>query len=126
MAVFTALTGGFGLVLLIAVVMEATVRAAVRGDLPVNGLLGIRTSATKRSESAWRTGYAAAQHLLRVAAVVALTGAVVTLVLPFALGVTTDAADAVTTVAMLSAYAVVTALLLWATRVANAAARRAP
>jgi hypothetical protein len=121
MALATALTGGFGLVL-IAVLTELTARATAGGDLPVNGLLGIRTAATKRSEAAWRAGHAAALPALHVTAVAALVGAAVTLVVAL-LG---PDADGVTTVVLLLAYAIVVVLLLWSTRAATAAARRAP
>jgi uncharacterized membrane protein len=121
MALATALIGGFGLVL-IAVLTELTTRAAADGDIPVNGLLGIRTAATKRSEAAWRAGHTAALPVLHLTAVAAVVGAAVTFVVALVLGADSNG---ITTLVLLLAYAVVVLLLLRAAQVANAAARSA-
>jgi uncharacterized membrane protein len=55
-----------GLTVLVAVI---TVLCAA-GRIPANGLLGIRTPATKRSEAAWMAGHRAAAKLLVPAAVI--------------------------------------------------------
>ena len=44
----------------LALVALAMTAAASRGVLPANGMLGIRTPATQRSEAAWRAGHRAA------------------------------------------------------------------
>jgi uncharacterized membrane protein len=55
-----------GLTVLVAVI---TVLCAT-GRIPANGLLGIRTPATKRSGAAWTAGHRAAAKLLVPAAVI--------------------------------------------------------
>jgi hypothetical protein len=124
MALFTAVTGSFGLIV-IALVMQLTVRAFVRGELPPNGMLGIRTQTTKRSEAAWRAGHAAAVPGLRVIALVAVAGAILPVVLALALGARSDSASKATDVALVLAYAVVILLLARAVCLANSAASKA-
>lgn len=48
----------------LAVAILAMTVAASRGALPANGLLGIRTPATQRSEAAWREGHRAALKVI--------------------------------------------------------------
>ena len=54
-----ALVGAWGLVT-VAVAMWFVARAGEQGDLPRNGLVGIRTSATRASDRAWEAGHRAA------------------------------------------------------------------
>ena len=54
-----ALVGAWGLVT-VAAAMWFVARAGERGDLPRNGLVGIRTSATRASDRAWAAGHRAA------------------------------------------------------------------
>lgn len=54
-----ALVGAWGLVT-VAVAMWFVARAGEQGDLPRNGLVGIRTSATRASDRSWAAGHRAA------------------------------------------------------------------
>ncbi len=59
----------------VAVGVWLITRAAARGYLGANGAIGIRTTATQRSEEAWVAGHRAALPLVRAAGlVVALAG----------------------------------------------------
>ncbi|WP_224274648.1 SdpI family protein [Nocardioides lacusdianchii] len=54
-----ALVGAWGLVT-VAAAMWFVARVGERGDLPRNGLVGIRTSTTRASDRAWAAGHRAA------------------------------------------------------------------
>jgi uncharacterized membrane protein len=64
----------------LAVLVVAMTRAAARGRLPANGLLGIRTPATQRSDTAWRAGHRAAFPVVTWGGLVVLFGALAVLV----------------------------------------------
>jgi len=121
-ALIVYFTGAGGL-LLMAVFVQLMVRAIRGGALPVNGLLGLRTPATKRSPAAWDAGHRAAEPGLRVLVVV--TAAAAVLPLPFAvgLGYRTDRATTATEIALGAGYAAVLGLLLVIARTADRAAR---
>ncbi|WP_147794696.1 SdpI family protein [Cellulomonas sp. Y8] len=62
--------------IVLAVVVTGVVWGAARGALPANGMVGIRTQKTQRSEGAWRAAHRAALRLvLPASAVVVLAGA---------------------------------------------------
>ncbi len=58
MALITYFTGVSALVL-VAVMVQLMVRGIEAGTLVVNGLLGLRTPATERSQAAWEAGHRA-------------------------------------------------------------------
>ncbi|CAB4962402.1 unannotated protein [freshwater metagenome] len=62
-----ALVGAWGLVT-VAAAMWFVARAGERGDLPRNGLVGIRTTATRASDRAWAAGHRAAARPARAVA----------------------------------------------------------
>lgn len=57
--------------LILALFVAAMTLAAALGRLPANGTIGIRTSATQRSDAAWIAGHRAAANLVVPASVVA-------------------------------------------------------
>jgi len=68
---------------ILAVLIWAVTAAAAHGTLSANGLIGIRTPATQRSEEAWRASHRAALRLLTpTSLVVAIAGLIVALVPP--------------------------------------------
>lgn len=60
-----------------ALLFGMVARSAAEGSLDRNGLVGIRTRATRSSDEAWRAGHAAALPSMRVAGRVSLGSAVV-------------------------------------------------
>jgi len=108
-ALIVYFTGAVGL-LLIAVLAQLTVRAVTAGTLPVNGLLGLRTPATKRTQAAWDAGHRAAEPGLRVLVLVTVAAAVMPL--PFAVGLGYRSDRAATEIALGLGYAAVIGLLL--------------
>lgn len=69
--------------IVLAVVVTGVVWGAARGALPANGMVGIRTQKTQRSEGAWRAAHRAALRLvLPASAVVVLAGAIALFALP--------------------------------------------
>jgi uncharacterized membrane protein len=61
--------------MILAIVVVAMTLAAARGALSANGLLGIRTPATQRSDDAWRAGHRAALPVVTSGGVVGFVGA---------------------------------------------------
>lgn len=68
--------------IVLAAVVTAVIWAAAAGRLSANGLVGIRTQATQRSESAWRVAHRAALRIVLPVSVVVVTLGVVALVAP--------------------------------------------
>lgn len=124
MALVTAVTGGFGLVV-IALFMWLTARLSKRGELHLNDSLGLRTKDTKRSESAWVSGHHAAEPGLTVAAIISVAAALLAIVVAVVLGPDKSSTNVATLVAIMLGYAVVVGLLLRAVHYANQAARAA-
>ncbi len=124
MALVTAVTGGFGL-MVIAFFMGLTARLSKRGELPLNNSLGLRTKDTKRSESAWVSGHHAAEPGLSVAATVSVAAALLAVVVAVLLGPDTSSANVATLVVIMLGYGVGFLLLLRAVHCANRAARAA-
>lgn len=122
MALIVYFTGAVGL-LLIAVLAQLTVRAVTAGTLPVNGLLGLRTPATKRTQAAWGAGHRAAEPGLRVLVLVTVAAAVLPLPLAVGLGHRSDRAATATEIALGLGYAAVIGLLLVVAGIADRAAR---
>lgn len=102
----------------IALLCGWTAWAGAHDELPRNDLMGIRTRATKASDSAWYAGHRAAAPLMWATAVAALMCAVVAVVLAAMAG--SDAA--IGTVTILG-YVLVTVLMLAAAAAASRAAR---
>ncbi|MBD8078393.1 SdpI family protein [Cellulosimicrobium arenosum] len=102
----------------LAVLVWAMTLAAARGVLPANGLAGIRTPATQRSEAAWEAAHRAALPVVSVAAVLVVAAGVVVLLAGMPDGVTPEAAG----LTLLGAQAVAVVV---AAVVADRAARRA-
>ncbi len=122
MALIVYFTGVEGLVL-IAVFAQLTVRAVTAGTLAINGLLGLRTPATKRSQAAWDAGHRAAEPGLRVLVRVTVAAAVLPLPVAAGLGYRTDRAATATEIALGLGYAAVIGLLLVVAATADRAAR---
>ena len=120
MALVVYFTGAAGL-LLIAVFAQLIVWAVTAGNLPVNGLLGLRTPATKRTQAAWDAGHRAAEPGLRVLVLVTVAAAV--LPLPFAVGLGYRSDRAATAITLGLGYAAVIGLLLVVAATADRAAR---
>jgi uncharacterized membrane protein len=106
-----------GLVVL-ALVCFAVSLGISAGSLSPNGLLGIRTRATRSSDEAWYVGHRAAQPVLRLTGLACLASMAGLLVLG-----TTSAGDDVVVLAGLASYAVVVLLLVVAAVRADRAAR---
>ncbi len=124
-ALISYFTAASGLVLL-AVMFQLMIRGIEAGTLVLNGLLGLRTPATKRSQAAWDAGHRAALPGLRVLVVVTAIAAVLPLPFTFGLGYRTDRAFIATEVVLGFAYAAVIGLLLVIGRTADRAARAVP
>jgi hypothetical protein len=121
MVVVSAILQASGLVL-VAVVVGVTRTLAGRQELPRNGALGLRTSATKASAAAWQAGHDAAAGLLGFTIAGSLLGAVAIVtagVWALANGASTRSILIVSALA----YVAATGSLLLATAKANRAAR---
>lgn len=92
-------------------------RAAAAGELPRNGLVGIRTRKTQRDDAAWEAGHAAAAPLVRATTVVCFAGSVLVLV-----GAVVTREPAVVGLVALAAGVAIVVLLLRAAQVAGRAA----
>jgi uncharacterized membrane protein len=92
-------------------------RAAAAGELPRNGLVGIRTRKTQRDDAAWQAGHAAATPLVRVVTIVCFAASGLILV-----GAAVTQEPAVVGAAALSAAVAIVVLMLRAARVAGRAA----
>lgn len=111
--------GAWGLLAVAAVCWW--VRHAHRaGDLPPNGIIGIRTRATRQSHEAWDAGHEAASPWLLTTAVVGLVCGVLVLVLAIW---GNDTAVVASTVLMFAGFAAVIVLAVLAGRVADRSAR---
>lgn len=109
---------------LIAMALAAYAVAALAKSrhLPLSGMIGIRTRATRRSEASWIAGHDAARSALLTAAVIGVCGAATTVPLGLALA-SQQNGENIVLVLGLSTYVVVLALLGLATSRANTAAR---
>lgn len=114
-----SLAGGL---IVIAVVCGAMSAMIASGALTRNGLVGIRTRATRRSDAAWSAGHEAARPAVRVTTVVSAAAALATVLVGIGLSGSPSADDA-TLVVGLSGYAVVLAVLGYACVQADRAAR---
>lgn len=96
------------------------VRQAANGDLPRNGLIGLRTKATRRSDAAWTAGHQAAIPWVRLSvglgSGLAILGAIVSF---------TSVPVVIPAVLSGLGYLAFVGLLLWAIPVANRAAKAA-
>ena len=92
-------------------------RAAAAGELPRNGLVGIRTRKTQRDDAAWQAGHAAAAPLVRAVTFVCFAASALVLV-----GAAVTQEPAVVGVIALLASMAILALMLRAARVAGRAA----
>jgi uncharacterized membrane protein len=92
-------------------------RAAAAGELPRNGLVGIRTRKTQRDDAAWQAGHAAATPLVRAVTVVCFAASGLILV-----GAAVTQEPAVVGAAALLAAVAIVVLMLRAARVAGHAA----
>ncbi len=92
-------------------------RAAAAGELPRNGLVGIRTRKTQRDDVAWRAGHAAAAPLVRAVTFVCFAASALILV-----GAAVTQEPAVVGVIALLASVAILVLMLRAARVAGRAA----
>ena len=72
-------------VVLVGIVVRLITAQAADGHLDRNGVVGIRTRATTRSDAAWRAGHAAALPTIRVGALVGYALAAVTVGAAFVL-----------------------------------------
>lgn len=122
MALIVYFTGAAGL-LLIAVFTQLMVRAIAAGTLPVNGLLGLRTPATRRTPAAWDAGHRAAEPGLRLVVVVTVAAAVLPLPFTVGLGYHSDRAATATEITLGLGYVAVIGLLLVVAGIADRAAR---
>ena len=89
-------------------------RGAANGRLRRNPLVGIRLPSTMKNESAWVAGHRAAQRPFKRAAIVALTGAPVVIVVPH---------EGAAALIGLAALLVVGGFVLYGASVANRVAR---
>jgi hypothetical protein len=104
----------------LGIVATVTTRAAARGELARNGMMGIRTRATRSSDAAWEAGHQAASRPMYWCAVACAVSLVVVLGVAVAGG-----SDGGVLLTAGVGGAVVMALLLFAVRQANGAARAA-
>lgn len=109
--------------MVLAVVIQVLVSMIQREKLPLNGLVGIRTSATRHCEKCWTVGHRAALPVLRLTVLVAVLVAVVTGVLvvwaPWGAG----GVDLVAGISEVVGYSLVLGLVVWGAVVAHRAAR---
>lgn len=91
-------------------------------SLPPNGLIGIRTRATRLSGAAWTAGHDAARPALLTSSAVSVSGAIGLTLLGISLDVQ-HSGDAAVVIIGVTTYAVALALVAWASVKANTAAR---
>lgn len=113
--------GGFGLVMA-GVLCQYATSAAAAGKLPLNSSIGLRTTRTKSSEEAWQAGHRAALPHTKVACVVAIATAVLSVVAAIVAN-TQDShpAAVVSVVLIIGGYVGFVGLLFVAMRAANRA-----
>lgn len=121
-AVGTALGFSAGL-MAIAAVTYAIAALAQSRSLPLNGLIGIRTRATRRSEAAWIAAHDAARPALLASSVISVCGSIGAVLAGVALNAQ-RCGDAVVVVFGICTYVIALVLLARATVKANAAARK--
>jgi uncharacterized membrane protein len=108
--------------LLLAGVLQLVRTATASGRLERNGLVGIRTRATRRSDAAWDAGHLAAGPWLLAAAVTGCTAGLAALALAAAAAATARSGAVALVVALLGNGAVLV-LVAAAARTADRAAR---
>lgn len=94
-----------------------------RETLPLNGWVGIRTSATRHCEECWTVGHRAALPALRLAVVAAVLVAAVMVVLVLWAPWGTGGVDVVAGIGELVGYGLVLGLVIWGAVVAHRAAQ---
>ena len=112
-----------GLVFL-SLVIHFVSKAAVSGKLDRNSAIGIRTKATRSSDSAWLAGHRAAGPLLFVTAITGY-GAGLTSIVIAVTAMATEGDNPAVMVAPIVGYVAVVTLLITAASVANSSARSA-
>ena len=118
----TAVIGALSL-LLIAVLMTVMRRKVLAGTFKLNGIWGIRTSATMTSQAAWDAGHRAALPGMQITAFVAYAAAVMLALMGWSVRGDGEAAEPMLASLLLLSLAVVVGVLLWTARVANRAAK---
>jgi hypothetical protein len=98
-------------------------RASRERSLSSNGVIGIRTGATKSSEVAWNAGHDAARPFLIAGAITTASMALIVAAVAVFTLIDGRSQDLAVWIGLTS-YAVALGVLLAATRAANAAARR--
>jgi len=114
---------GVGL-LMLGVTIHFVSNQVASGDLGRNSAIGIRTKATMASDDAWEAGHAAAAPMLTVTHLTAYTAGAITLVIGVA-STMTDVGRPVAIAVPLCGVGAVLTLLVMAASKANSAARAA-
>ena len=108
----------------VAPVLRLVTSAAARGDLDVNGAVGIKTRLTRSSQAAWQVAHRAALPWMTGAALVAVTAAVLAVV-ALVLARTDGLSAGVPAVVLAAGYVAMLVLIVVATRAGHRAVRAA-